>query len=246
MFNIKSRYSQLSKRKKSVSHKMEKRLETLLDAPASIIITDNTRSMISVNRKNNTYTVRLHHMFIDANTKILEALADFISGKSKKAGNHLKRFIRGNNNKIRIKTDSKIKKKIKILHQGKSFNLLETFERLNTEYFNKEIKCQITWGYRRTRKKQRSVRLGSYSSRTSIIRINPILDRDWVPQYVLESIVYHEMLHHLLGQERSNGRNLSHFSAFKEMEQKFRYYSKAKLWIKNNMDLLLGSCDTST
>ena len=33
----------------------------------------------------------------------------------------------------------------------------------------------------------------------ALIRIHPVLDRREVPSYFLESVVYHEMLHHHLG-----------------------------------------------
>ena len=130
------------------------------------------------------------------------------------------------------------------MHQGKVFNLLDSFERLNSTYFNGNVECHITWGYRRKKKKQKSIRLGSYSSKTSIIRINPALDRDWVPQYVHDSIIYHEILHHILGNKRNNGRNHYHFKAFKIKEQEFLYYEKAKIWIKNNLPRLLDPGNT--
>jgi predicted metal-dependent hydrolase len=220
---------------------MEKRLGPLLDAPVSITITDNTRSMISVNRKNKKYTIRLHHMFLNANAKVLVALAEFISGKSKRNRIQLRRFIGENKGKIRTKNSPKIEKNIKIMHQGKVFNLLDSFERLNSTYFNGNVECRITWGYRRKKKKQKSIRLGSYSSKTSIIRINPTLDRYWIPQYVIDSIIYHEMLHHIIGSKKNNGQNHYHFKAFKMKEKEFLYYEKAKIWIKDNLPRLLDS-----
>jgi hypothetical protein len=45
---------------------MEARLKTLLKAPLSFIITDNTHSIISVKSNKQAYFLRLHHMFLDA------------------------------------------------------------------------------------------------------------------------------------------------------------------------------------
>lgn len=45
---------------------MEARLKTLLKAPLSFIITDNTHSIISVKSNKQAYILRLHHMFLDA------------------------------------------------------------------------------------------------------------------------------------------------------------------------------------
>jgi len=80
---------------------MENRLKSLLKASASIIITDNSSSIISVKRQNHAYTVRLHHMFLDADKPVLKALADYITGKSERSNRLLKAFIKENEGKIR-------------------------------------------------------------------------------------------------------------------------------------------------
>ena len=83
-------------------------------------------------------------------------------------------------------------------------------------------------------------RLGSYSSQSGIIRINPVLDDASVPAYVLEDVIYHEMLHHVLGPRRSGGRTLYHHEDFRTMECAFAHRERAKKWIRKNLPRLLG------
>ena len=207
--------------------------------PAVITVTDNSRSMISVRRRNQAYHVRLNHIFLDANEGIIKALADYISGNSKRSLGIIKGFIKERSFKIRHKPPAG-KRKARITHQGRYFNILESFITVNDTYFSGDVDCSITWGNRPGHSGRRSVRLGSYSPSANIIRINPVLDREFVPRYVVDSITYHEMLHKLLGFKYVEGRRLSHYAEFKMMEKRFIHHDKAKAWIKKNINLLTG------
>lgn len=218
---------------------MEHRLKSILNAPAVITVTDNTRSMISVRRRDHAYHVRLHHIFLGADDGILKALAEYISGNSRRSLGIIRDFIREHSFKIRQKAPSAARK-ARITHQGRYFNLLDSFARLNDLYFGGGIDCSITWGKRIRHNRCRSIRLGSYSPSADMIRIHPMLDREFVPQYVIDSITYHEMLHRFLGFKYVERRRLSHYAEFKEMERRFIHQDKAKLWIKKNLNLLTG------
>ena len=74
--------------------------------------------------------------------------------------------------------------------------------------------------------------LGSYNSRTNIIRVNPVLDRKNVPHYYLEFIVYHEMLHADMGVLKKNGRRDVHSREFRRREKMFPHFEKSLLWEK--------------
>ena len=55
----------------------EARLKTLLKAPLTLIIPDNTRSIISVKSNKQAYILRLHHMFLDVPEPALKELPDY-------------------------------------------------------------------------------------------------------------------------------------------------------------------------
>lgn len=100
------------------------------------------------------------------------------------------------------------------------------------DYFPDVTLLPIRWGQRISRKKRRSIRLGSYDHRTSEIRIHPSLNTPAVPRYFIQSIIHHEYLHHVLG-ARHNRR-------FHAQERRYRFHRESQLWLKRNLPLLLG------
>jgi hypothetical protein len=217
---------------------MENRLKSLISAPSTITITDNSRSMLSFRRREQAFHVRLHNMFLKADDSVLKAVAEYVRGRSKQPLEIIRAFIRDQATSIR-RPRATSPRKIRIRHQGRHFNLLESYQRINDSYFNGELSCAITWGKASERPRRRSVRLGSYSQTSDLIRINPVLDMDCVPQFVLDSITYHEMLHKFLGFKFANGRRSAHPPEFKEMERRFSHAGPAKAWIKKNLNLLM-------
>jgi len=114
--------------------------------------------------------------------------------------------------------------------RGKYYELYAIFERLNEEYFDSRLTSAITWGTGSSRKAVRKRTLGSYSNHSNIIRINPVLDKNEVPDYYIEFVVYHEMLHAAIGIGEKDGRRSVHTRAFRERERLFKYYDKAMRW----------------
>lgn len=220
---------------------METRLKSLLKKPVNLTITDNRRSIITARWIDNAYHIRLHHMFLEANDDILEALAKYILGQPKIASKKINVFIRENENKIRKSPPSAMKRNNNLLSKGKYFNLQEIYRELNRKYFDHQVNCQITWGNQRRLKRQKSVRLGSYSYHIKTIRIHPILDQSFVPDYVVNDIVYHEMLHALLGIKSENGRNYSHHQRFRELEKRYSHRKPAEEWIRLNLNRLISA-----
>ena len=100
-------------------------------------------------------------------------------------------------------------------------------------YFYKYPPLPVRWGQQITRKKRRSIRLGSYNHATTEIRIHPLLNAPDVPAVFIQSVIFHEYLHHVLG-ARHNRR-------FHKEERKFRYYRESKEWIRRHLWLLLGT-----
>lgn len=117
---------------------------------------------------------------------------------------------------------------------GRFFNLKDIFDRLNREYFEGAISTKITWG-RNVRNGRRYIRFGSYTERDNIIRIHPVLDQQFVPLYFIESIVYHEMLHKIVGANIEKGRRRVHTSEFKKLERRFKDYERAREWEKKKV-----------
>jgi hypothetical protein len=105
-------------------------------------------------------------------------------------------------------------------------------DEVHRTYFFKFPPLPVRWGQQISRKKRRSIRLGSYNHVTTEIRIHPLLDSSDIPAYFIQSVIYHEYLHHVLG--------ASHNRRFHKEERKFRYFRESKEWIRRHLWLLLG------
>ena len=99
-------------------------------------------------------------------------------------------------------------------------------------YFFKVPPLPVRWGQQISRKRRRSIRLGSYNHETAEIRIHPVLNSRFVPAFFIQSVIHHEYLHHVLGPH--------HNRRFHAHERRFAYHREAQEWIRLNLFLLLG------
>ena len=206
-------------------HSLRDQLQKLTGRTLCLIITDNATSMLSIRKKTESITVRLHRMFLHAGTDVCIEVADFIR-KGRCNSPLLRSFIRQNSSLLKQKPPLKVKTRV----IGEHYCLKTIYESLNSEYFGGTITAPITWGRGTSTQRVRMRTLGSYNVNADTIRINPLLDKRSVPAYFLEFIVYHEMLHAYLGIKNKNGRRSIHSKEFRLHEKKFRHYSKAMEW----------------
>lgn len=99
-------------------------------------------------------------------------------------------------------------------------------------YFFKYPPLPVKWGQRISRKRRRSIRLGSYNHHTAEVTIHPLLNAANIPAFVIQSVIHHEYLHHVLGG--------AHNRRFHAAEKKFLYFREAQEWIRRNLHVLLG------
>lgn len=106
---------------------------------------------------------------------------------------------------------------------GHIFNLVHLYDELNAAYFQGQLRVRhLSWSRRRSR-----TVLGHYDAIHDAIVINRRLDHASVPRFVLEYVLYHEMLHAHLHDDSCVGRRRMHHRAFREAEQKFCRYAQA-------------------
>ena len=195
----------------------------------ALTITDNSTSMLSVKSKGETLYVRLNRIFLEAGTEVVSEVAEFIKKKRGKTP-LISGFIRERREHLKNKTPRRLNLKA----TGKYYDLLNIFESINRAYFEGSVSSTIAWGKESPRYAVRKRTLGSYSSHTNAIRINPVLDNPRVPRFYIEFIVYHEMLHAFIGVKSKNGRRSIHSKEFREGEKIFKDYEKAIAWEKDN------------
>ena len=113
---------------------------------------------------------------------------------------------------------------------GSDPRLERLFDELNQSYFNGNLpKPRIKWSVR-VGKRQ----LGYYDQVKHEIGINPLLRHPEVPWYVLENVLYHEMLHIFYPPYIKNGRRVQHDRKFRALERQYAHFEKAQRWIKQH------------
>ena len=108
--------------------------------------------------------------------------------------------------------------------QGVYHSLNAAFDRVNAAYFSGQMhRPRLVWSRTRTTRK-----LGHYDQAQDSMMVSITLDAPGVPDYVVDFVVYHELLHKSLGTKVVNGRRRAHTSAFRKAERGFRQYSEAR------------------
>lgn len=200
-------------------------LKERLGKPVSLVLTENSTSMLSAKVRSGILCVRLHRMFLAADHAILEDIVSFL--KHKKGGMTLFReFVRGNSDQLGNRPANRVTERT----SGKYYDLRELYREINEQYFEGMITAAITWGAQRSRFAVRKRTFGSYSERSNTIRINPVLDKKTVPRYYIAFVVYHEMLHAATGILRQGERRRIHTPEFRRRERLFKDYEKAATW----------------
>lgn len=87
---------------------------------------------------------------------------------------------------------------------------------------------------------RKSIKLGSYNADLKAILIHPALNQLGVPRYVVQWIVYHEILHHVFRRDLGKKDAPMHSSKFNRREQLFPDCLRAQRWEKYNLDMLLS------
>jgi len=112
--------------------------------------------------------------------------------------------------------------------RGSARDLREVFDYVNSFYFASRLQDPIlAWA---TESPQR--RLGFYFQPLNLLVANRALDSNAVPRYVLEFVVFHELLHHVSAGSGRAARRVHHTLEFKNQERAFSHYDDAKRWLR--------------
>ena len=209
------------------------------DRPLALTFTENRSVLLSFRKQNGVIHLRLHHMFLHAPVDVVRAVARGVCRAGRGGDGVVRRFM--NDNLHRVRTASRQLPTLRT--QGRVHDLSAVRDRLNARYFGGKPAVAVTWGRGGGRARRGRLTFGSYDPILSLVRIHPVLDRRDVPLYFLESVVYHEMLHHQLGgvPDRA-GRTVYHSRVFREAEARFPWQREALAWEKENLPHLLRAC----
>jgi hypothetical protein len=240
---------------------LERRLKAACPGrPVVLSITDNRHSIISHTMRQGVLHARIHHMFLDAPARVVNALVSYVMRGDRDASILVGNYIEANGARLARRRA----RAIPLFAKGSHHDLLAIFNELNERYFGGACHALITWGKKQPRRStspRKAIRLGSYSNLERLIRIHPALDRKWVPRYFVAYVVYHEMLHHMIPAARGSmhtgaggraslalasakgqpSRRVLHPPEFLVREQLFRKYDRALDWERRHITRLLRS-----
>jgi hypothetical protein len=112
--------------------------------------------------------------------------------------------------------------------KGRAYNLDEIFESLNLKFFHGLLaRPQMTWSGQQARN-----RLGHYDPAHNAIVVSRIFDHPRVPRFVVDYIVYHEMLHLRHPVKVRGLRRCIHPAEFQAEEQLFPQLKEAQRFLK--------------
>ena len=112
--------------------------------------------------------------------------------------------------------------------QGHVYDLNEIFEDLNTRYFHGLLgRPRLTGSHNLARR-----RLGHFDPAHNTIVVSRVFDDLRVPQYAVEYLVYHEMLHLKHPVKLRGSRRCVHSAEFVEEEKRFPQFEEAKRFLR--------------
>jgi len=178
--------------------------------------------------------VRLSDLFQTAPPEVIRALAFLLVARllSRKTPRDQERIYRSyafSPQLLRASDIARRQRGRKVISSslGQVYDLERIFSRLNRRYFDGEIeKPVLTWSRRRAR----SI-IGHHDAAHDTITVSKALDSREVPEWFVEYIVFHEMLHIKHPARIINGRRYYHTAAFRSEEQSFRRYKDAQEWL---------------
>ena len=179
--------------------------------------------------------VRISDQLAGAPAPVQEALAHILLGKL-----YRKKIAPKYDHRYRLYTEREdVRRKAMLVKQvrgrkriltarGNAYDLEEMFDRLNEQFFNNLLaRPQLTWSPRRSRRS-----LGHWDPVHDTIVISRIFDEPAVPRFLVEYVLYHEMLHLKHPVEQTRGRRRAHTKQFYADERKFPRYQEAVALLK--------------
>jgi len=184
------------------------------------------------------YQVRLHRLFHQAPEVVWCALVAYLRNAEATAGRTIRAYIR-QHHPLLVNPEPPLQRTPLLQPCGRYFDLAAIYHDLNQRYFVNRVQAHITWSRRPLQRQRLSIRFGSYQERDRLIRIHRLLDQAFVPRYVVENVVFHEMLHQLIPRQYRQGRWHVHPPEFRRQERRFLYHQQAEQWQRQHLDRLL-------
>lgn len=179
--------------------------------------------------------VRLSDLLEGAPAGVLRAIAHILLAKmyrhpiDREQAARYRRYVSSHHMSRKAHLVRQLRGRKRILSaKGHAYDLDAIFDDLSVKFFHGLLaRPQMTWSSDRARN-----RLGHYDPAHNAIVISRVFDHPRVPQYVLEYIVYHEMLHLKHPVKLRGSRRCVHSAEFQAEEKRFERFEDARKFLK--------------
>ena len=190
----------------------------------------NIDSKIRLDTDTDEISVRISDLLEGAPPSVLEALGYILLGKlyAKPVARRFDRRYRVYVNSADIRRQALLIRRLRgrkpvSTPQGRCRNLDELFDELNARFFH-GLLARPTLSWSRGASRQT---LGYFDPAHNAIIISRVFDSEEVPLFLLEYVLYHEMLHLKYPTVYRSQRRCVHTPEFKRQEQLFPRYEEA-------------------
>jgi hypothetical protein len=186
----------------------------------------NTGVLYRMNHRGHRMELIVHEGFLGAPDEVLEALAGMALSRRSARRSQIMRAYAAGPDFLRLSQRLAAGEAPgrAAPETGDLKRLVEAFERINRDCFAGSLPPPaLTWSRGRTYRE-----FGHYQPASDTVSISRSLDDPAVPGYVLDFVMYHELLHKKLGVKTAGGRSYAHTAEFRREEQRFPRYFEAK------------------
>lgn len=165
--------------------------------------------------------------FLQAPSEIWDAIFSVASGEKAPGARQLARQFATTDSFSRVVLEMESLARPPSSARGVHHDLDAAFERVDERYFEGHMpRPNLEWSTVPTSRK-----MGHYHHAGDTVLVSVTLDDPKVPEFVVDFIVYHELLHKLQGIRWINGRFAAHDADFRTREKRFARYAEAKAFL---------------
>jgi predicted metal-dependent hydrolase len=173
----------------------------------------------------NAALIKINEGFLSAERRVWEAIAqNAFSERNQESDLLIREFAASDEFSETLFEIESFAAQATTLARGRVHDLDESFARVNAAYFEGRIaKPSLVWNRTLTARK-----FGHYQPARDTLMISVSLDDPKVPAYVVDFVMYHELLHKKHGVMTVNGRRLAHSPEFRADERRFAEHREAE------------------
>lgn len=203
----------------------------------------NMAGLYKYKSNSNRTLMQIHEGFIAASDPVLVAIVETaMLGKSSATSRVIRSFSLSEEFSEVILEMELMVESIAETPRGQAYDLNAIFETVNREYFASQMpKPRLSWNQVSTQRK-----FGHYDPARDRIVISRTLDNQRVPRYVVEFVMYHELLHLHHGEKWGKSRLMFHTPEFRASERKFKRYEQAQQWLGKLASRFKENCQANT